>query len=410
MPSKPRERGVIGLILASVVALAVALPTFASAGPLPVPAADGQAYFRARAPHHERANPCRRFVRKKRHGRVVCTHRCKKHLKRVRQTYHRMGHVRRRTACIRTHQPASATHDTTITTTVTGENGQQQTVRLRAHLDPTYTRNELDPYEVTYAYSASAAIEGSGGTEEPAALPYGVLQLYNDGVLIPGCSINVGGEVTGGNCLMNYRNNGGLGEHTITTLYISGESSATITEVENIEPLPSSITIDRYEYVFDRNREGESGEESIGHFLITETTAPFAESELFSLGTETGISGWINGDEGKGIFPGTAIYWTPNGEFPPTHLSGWGTKTETKTFEPEVIVSCTEPNPYVTIEPESFHLPWWHFPTLVSGIRPPNLRISEFGDGSHPLTATRHALDGYVEAKTSANIGEFEPC
>ena len=39
-------------------------------------------------------------------------------------------------------------------------------VKLHAHLDPTYTRNPLDPFEVTYAYSASATQEPIGGTSE----------------------------------------------------------------------------------------------------------------------------------------------------------------------------------------------------------------------------------------------------
>lgn len=368
-----------------------------------VPAASGQTYFRTRTSHHRTAKACKRFVRKKRHGRVVCTHRCKKHFKRVRKTYRLKGRVRRKALCIK----RSSKEGTTTPRAVTGENGKR--VRLRAHLDPTYTRNPLDPYEVTYAYSASAGIERPGGSEEPTALPYGVLQLYNDGVLIPGCSINVGGEVTGGDCVMDYYQHGGLGEHTLTTLYISGESSATITEVENIEPLPSSIAIDKYEYMLDSTREGESGEESVGHFVITETATPFVESGFFYLSIETGISGQVETEAEGGTFAGTSIYWTPTGELPPTGLSGWG-GAEAKTFTPKVIVSCTEPDPRVTIEPESFHKPWWHFPTPVAGGRPPNLRVSEFGDGSHPLTATRHATSGYTGSRASANINEFEPC
>ena len=372
-----------------------------------VPPANGQTYFRLRTDHHRTAKTCGRFVHKKRHRRVVCTHRCKTGFKRVRKTYRRKGRLRGKAVCIKRRSAPVPHHaeNTNTTRAAVIDHGEQKEIRLRAHLDPTYTRNPLDPFEVTYAYSASAATEGPGGSEEPATLPYGVLQLFNDGVLIPACSINVGGEVTGGNCVMDYYNNGGLGKHTLTTVYISGESSASITEVEDIEPLPGSITIDRYEYVPDEEK---AGEEFVGHFVITETATPFVESAFFYLSIETGISGQVETEAEGGTFPGTSIYWTPTGEWPPTGLRGWG-GVESRTFTPKVIVSCSEPDPYVTIEPEDFHLPWWHFPTPVAGSRPPNLRVSEFGDGSHPLTATRHATSGYTGSGTSANIN-FEPC
>lgn len=120
--------------------------------------------------------------------------------------------------------------------------------KLHAHLDPSYTRDPLDPFKVTYAYSASATQEVVSGAsasmatissaEEPAPLPSGVLALYSDGKLE--CAINVGGSVTGNECPVSYK---ALGEHTVTTIYSSGEQSATETEVEIIEPLATTTTL-----------------------------------------------------------------------------------------------------------------------------------------------------------------------
>jgi len=116
-------------------------------------------------------------------------------------------------------------------------------VKLHAHLDPTYTRNPLDPFEVTYAYSASATQEPAAGlatvsAEEPAPLPKGVLSFYSDGILE--CSVNVGGGATGDECPVEYQ---ALGVHRVTTLYTAGEESATVTETETIEPLSTSVLL-----------------------------------------------------------------------------------------------------------------------------------------------------------------------
>jgi hypothetical protein len=117
-------------------------------------------------------------------------------------------------------------------------------VKLHAHLDPSYTRNPLDPFEVTYAYSASATQEPLGrsasiSAEEPASLPSGVLAFYSDGRLE--CAVNVGGSAVGSECPVEYQ---ALGEHRVTTIYSSGEQSATETEVESIQPLPTSTGLD----------------------------------------------------------------------------------------------------------------------------------------------------------------------
>lgn len=116
--------------------------------------------------------------------------------------------------------------------------------KLHAHLDPEYVQNPLNPFEVTYAYSASATQEVAGtaartaAVEEPAPLPSGVLSLYSDGMLE--CAINVGSGVEGSECPVTYQR---LGEHKVTTIYTSGEQSATETEVENIEPLTASVAL-----------------------------------------------------------------------------------------------------------------------------------------------------------------------
>jgi|GEM_PF-5517338 len=120
--------------------------------------------------------------------------------------------------------------------------------KLHAHLDPTYTRDPLDPFKITYSFSASATQEAFGGAaalgatvpavEEPAPLPSGVLALYSDGNLE--CAVNVGGSSTGSECPVQYP---ALGSHTVTTIYSSGEESATETETEVIEPLATSTTL-----------------------------------------------------------------------------------------------------------------------------------------------------------------------
>jgi hypothetical protein len=119
-------------------------------------------------------------------------------------------------------------------------------VKLHAHLDPTYTRDPLDPFKITYAYSASATQDAVARTsaatkssvEEPASLPSGVLALYSDGQLE--CAVNVGSGVEGSECPVHYQ---ALGEHRVTTIYTSGEQSATETEVEHIEPLPTTLNL-----------------------------------------------------------------------------------------------------------------------------------------------------------------------
>ena len=111
--------------------------------------------------------------------------------------------------------------------------GHVETV-LHAHIDPSFVQSPTDPYKVTYQYSASAT-EGSSGTSV-ASLPEGVLNLFSDGLLA--CSINVGGQVMGGECTVIYAK---LGEHGVIVTYTSGTSNGTETYVEHIEPFPTVI-------------------------------------------------------------------------------------------------------------------------------------------------------------------------
>lgn len=153
-----------------------------------------------------------------------------KHGAKCHRTYRRVkhhGHV----FCVKRHRKATAM--------------APEKVKLHAHLDPTFTRNPLDPFEVKYAYSASATMAAASAqvatvsvTEEPAPLPSGVLSLFSDGQLE--CAINVGSGVEGSECPVSYK---ALGEHRVTTIYTSGEQSATETEVENIGPLGTETTL-----------------------------------------------------------------------------------------------------------------------------------------------------------------------
>jgi len=91
---------------------------------------------------------------------------------------------------------------------------------------------------VTFDFSASALIQYGNLKLEPAALPTGVLELFNDGLLT--CSIDVGGAVTGGSCPVTYS---ALGAHTVTVTYVSGEASGTETETVQIKPSTTRTTM-----------------------------------------------------------------------------------------------------------------------------------------------------------------------
>ena len=107
-----------------------------------------------------------------------------------------------------------------------------RSVKLHAHLDPTFTQSEWDPTAITYLYSASATEEAEGKSAQAPMLPEGVLSLYSDGLLE--CAMNVGGAVTGGQCAATQ----GVGPHTLIATYASGTLSTAETETVAIPPFP----------------------------------------------------------------------------------------------------------------------------------------------------------------------------
>jgi hypothetical protein len=117
-----------------------------------------------------------------------------------------------------------------------------KTIHIHAHLDPSFIQNINQPNSVTYTFSASASVQTntlSDLVEAPEPnLPEGILNLYSDGLLA--CSIEVGGNISEGECPITYRS---LGAHTVVTTYTSGAVSATETETEEINPFSTTTTI-----------------------------------------------------------------------------------------------------------------------------------------------------------------------
>lgn len=102
-----------------------------------------------------------------------------------------------------------------------------------AAIDPSYTQNPSNPLDVTFSYSA---------TGDPLAT--GVLELFwgPSQSQTLACSMNVGGDVTGGTCEVVFPN---YGPESITVEYLSGSTSATQTDTENIvdpNPVATSTT------------------------------------------------------------------------------------------------------------------------------------------------------------------------
>jgi hypothetical protein len=168
-------------------------------------------------------------------------------------------------------------------------------------LDPTYTRDPLDPFKVTYEYSASATQSRQTAliatVEEPAPLPAGVLALYSDGKLE--CAENVGGAATGGECPVSYSK---LGEHKVTTIYASGEESATETEVEDIEPISSSTTLS---IAYTAVTHGTTDWALAGELTITASTEPSNPSTAPYLSVQYPAEGGAGSNWGS-FAPGAA--------------------------------------------------------------------------------------------------------
>lgn len=104
---------------------------------------------------------------------------------------------------------------------------------LAVTLDPSFTQSPNNPLSVTYAFSASATVNGT----PDQSLPSGVLDFFSDG--LQECSITVGVSITGGQCAVTYAS---LGHHHVVTEYISGSQTATTgSEDENILTFPTTV-------------------------------------------------------------------------------------------------------------------------------------------------------------------------
>lgn len=158
-------------------------------------------------------------VRERRHGRLVRRH-------------HRVVWVRQVWCVADRHHKAGS---------------RPASVSYATHVDPTFTQAADNPLAVTYQYSASATAIVNGVTTDLAAtgqLPAGILDFYTQQV--PGgpqslvCSMNVGGELTGGACPVTYQQ---TGTYEVTTQYIPDAASAvTETDTETISPYATSTS------------------------------------------------------------------------------------------------------------------------------------------------------------------------
>lgn len=243
-----------------------------------------------------------------------------------------------------------------------------QKVKLHAHLDPTYTRNPLDPFEVTYAYSASATQEpvahsASISTEEPASLPSGVLALYSDGKLE--CAVNVGGSETGSECPVQYQ---ALGEHRVTTIYSSGEESATETEVESILPLATATTLTvHYQQLQAAEEVTGTGWWWIGNLVVQPSAEP--------PGVATSMACPDEPPEAYGRITDSNCYIISAGE---SHVYGWFNCDE----ERAALVRITEAAP-TSIDPT---IPWPSGEAIEAGEL--HLRAVSSAVGYQPSEAT----------------------
>lgn len=154
-------------------------------------------------------------------------------------------------------------------------------VRFAAHLGQPQ-RHLDDPFAVTYPFAASAdsaeasAVQEQGDVAlEPTALPSGVLAFYNDGILE--CALNVGGVVVGDECQVAYEK---LGQHRVTSIYTSGSESAVATELQDIQPLATSVELAvEYQEFPESELYGEFWWQ-IGSLVIDASTSPGANGEV----------------------------------------------------------------------------------------------------------------------------------
>jgi hypothetical protein len=149
-------------------------------------------------------------IRERKHGKLVRRH-------------HKIVKVRQ-TRCVYV-APRKTTKPTTAPTLAAPS-------VVRAGIDPSYTQDASDNLKVTWDYSASAT----------GSLPDGTLSLIvqepNKTGSSGGCTMNVGGTVTGGTCTQELPH---YGAWNVTVAYNGASSTvapASQTETEDIEPLP----------------------------------------------------------------------------------------------------------------------------------------------------------------------------
>lgn len=111
------------------------------------------------------------------------------------------------------------------------------TIQLSARLSSVPRRNLSDPFEATYDYSAGATAQRAA-IEEQTEPPAGVLALYVDGVLE--CAENISQAKPESECPVEHDS---LGKYRVTTIYTSGNESATDTMQFVLEPLPTNVDI-----------------------------------------------------------------------------------------------------------------------------------------------------------------------
>lgn len=264
-----------------------------------------------------------------RHGKP-CRHGYVKRFKHVKIEHgKRKGHRRKVRVCVKAkHQSA---------TKIPPGPGTPAKTKLHAHLDPTFVRNPLDPFQVTYAYSASATQEVLGAAtlsaEEPAPLPSGVLAFYSDGKLE--CAENVGGTKTGAECPVSYQ---ALGSHEVTTIYSSGEQSATESETEVIEPLGTSARIGLSYEQFGDPAELASGWYWVGDLKLTTNSDPAGAGSAFDCGEPPAESNGVLTANGCFILGGSEaltehVYATGACSSSDIHIQG----SPPSTIEPSVL-------------------------------------------------------------------------
>lgn len=161
-------------------------------------------------------------IRERRHGKLVRRH-------------HKVVIVRQ-VRCVYV-APKKTTKPTTTLPPVSTGAPTQGFPTVRAGIDPSFTQDANDNLRVTWDYSTSSS---SG------SLPDGTLSLAvsepgktgNSG----GCSMNVGLQVTGGQCTVELSR---YGNWSVTVSYAGSDAQvapATSTDTEDIEPLPTTVS------------------------------------------------------------------------------------------------------------------------------------------------------------------------